>query len=104
MSVVTVYAVFADRAEADRIGQIAVEGRLAACVNILGSVQSIYRWEGEIRTGEEVAAIFKTTKGQANALISRITELHSYEVPCVVSYPIDQVRADYQAWVEESVG
>lgn len=104
MSIVTVYAVFGDRAEAERIGQITIEERLAACVNILGSVQSIYRWEGEIRAGEEVAAIFKTTERQANALISRIAGLHSYEVPCVVSYPIDQVRADYQAWVEESVG
>lgn len=104
MSVVTVYAVFGDSAEAERIGQTAVEERLAACVNILGSVQSIYRWKGEIRTGQEVAAIFKTTERQANSLISRIVGLHSYEVPCVVSYPIDRIRADCQAWVEESVG
>lgn len=103
MSLVAVYAVFGDRTEAERIGNAVVDERLAACVNILGSVQSIYRWEGEIRTAEEVAAIFKTTDRQASALIERIAGLHSYEVPCVVAYPIDQVRADYQAWVEECV-
>lgn len=104
MSLVGVYAVFGDRAEAERIGHAVVEERLAACLNILGSVQSIYRWKGEIRTAEEVVAIFKTTDQQAGALISRIAGLHSYEVPCVVSYPIDQVLTDYGAWIEESVG
>ena len=60
MSVVSVYAVFADAEEAERIGRTVVEERLAACVNILGPVRSIYRWQGRVETGDEVAAIFKT--------------------------------------------
>ena len=61
MSVVSVYAVFADAEEAERIGRPVVEERLAACANILGPVRSIYRWKGAIETADEVAAIFKTT-------------------------------------------
>jgi periplasmic divalent cation tolerance protein len=103
MSIVAVYAVFGDRIEAERIGWNMVEERLAACVNILGSVQSIYRWKNEIRTAEEVVAIFKTTDQKASVLINRIAGLHSYEVPCVVTYPIDKVLAEYRAWIEDSV-
>jgi len=104
MSVISVYAVFADAVEAERIGQAVVEGRLAACVNILGPVRSIYRWKGKVETADEVAAIFKTSDSQADALITRIAALHSYEVPCVTTWPIEKILAPYAAWIEESVG
>ena len=104
MSVMSVYAVFADAEDAERIGRTVVEERLAACVNILGPVRSIYRWEGAVQTAEEVAAIFKTEHRQADALIERVTALHSYEVPCVVAWPGDKVQRDYAEWVEDSVG
>ena len=71
MSVVSVYAVFADAEEAERIGRTVVEEQLAACVNILGPIRSIYRWEGKIETADEVAAIFKTHHWHADALIDR---------------------------------
>jgi periplasmic divalent cation tolerance protein len=102
MAVVSVYAVFADAGEAERIGRAMVEERLAACVNILGPVRSIYRWEGAVRTADEVAAIFKTHHWQADALIERVTALHSYDVPCVVTWPIDKVLRAYADWVEDS--
>ena len=102
MAVVSVYAVFASAEEAERIGHTVVEERLAACINILGPIRSIYRWEGAVQTAEEVAAIFKTHHWQADALIERVTALHSYEVPCVVSWPIDKVLRAYADWVEES--
>ena len=60
MSIVSVYAVFANAEEAERIGRTVVEERLAACVNMLGPIRSIYRWKGRIETADEVAAIFKT--------------------------------------------
>jgi periplasmic divalent cation tolerance protein len=104
MSVISVYAVFADAQEAERIGRTVVEERLAACVNILGPIRSIYRWEGAVQTAEEVAAVFKTEQGRAEALIERVTALHSYDVPCVVSWPDDKVQRDYAEWVAESVG
>ena len=104
MSVISVYAIFADAEEGERIGRTAVEENLAACVNILGPVRSIYRWQGAVEQAEEVAAIFKTTDRAANALITRIAALHSYDVPCVASWPIDKILAPYADWVEDNVG
>ena len=103
MSVVSVYAVFASTDEAERIGQTVVEERLAACVNLLGPIRSIYRWEGAVQTADEVAAIFKTEHSKADALMERVTALHSYDVPCVVSWPDDKVLREYAEWIEDSV-
>ena len=100
MSVVTVYAIFADPAEAQRIGMAVVEEKLAACVNILGPCRSIYRWEGAIETATETPALFKTTMEKSDALIMRIKELHSYSVPAIVVWPVERLLADYGDWVE----
>ena len=102
MAVVSVYAVFADAEEAERIGRAVVEERLAACVNILGDVRSIYRWQGEIETAQEVAAIFKTHHWQSDMVIERIAALHSYDVPCIVTWPIDKILRSYADWVEDN--
>ena len=104
MSVVSVYAVFANADEAERIGRTAVEERLAACVNILGPVRSIYRWQGAVERADEVAAIFKTERHQVDALMTRIAGLHSYDVPCIVTWPVDKLLRPYADWVEDSVG
>lgn len=104
MSVISVYAIFADRAEAERIGRVMVEQRLAACTNILGEVHSIYRWKGKIEEANEVAAIFKTSNESADLLITRIAALHSYDVPCIATWPIDKILGSYADWVEQNVG
>jgi periplasmic divalent cation tolerance protein len=103
MSVVSVYAVFADANEAERIGRQVVDERLAACVNILGKVSSIYRWRGVVESSEEVAAIFKTSDEQAGALMTRIAGLHSYDVPCIATWPIDRILGSYADWVQANV-
>jgi periplasmic divalent cation tolerance protein len=103
MSVISVYAVFANREEAERIGRAMVEERLAACVNILGPIRSIYRWKGKVESADEVAAIFKTHHWRSDALIERIAALHGYEVPCIVSTAIDKILGSYANWVEDSV-
>jgi periplasmic divalent cation tolerance protein len=104
MTAVTLFAVFADMAEADRIGRQMVEERLAACVNILQPCRSIYRWEGAVETASEVPAFFKTTMDAADRLIERITELHSYSVPALAVWPIAKLPVAYGDWVEESLG
>ena len=103
MSVVTVTAVFASDAEARSISQIVVEERLAACANIGGPIHSIYHWQGAIEGADEVAASLKTTAATAAALIARIAELHSYQVPCVYSSPVELVAEAYAEWVEANV-
>ena len=104
MTVVSIYAAFADADEAERIGRVMVEKRLAACINIIAPVRSIYRWQGALEQADEVAGIFKTTDASADALIAAIAGLHSYDVPCIVSWSIDKITASYAAWVEENVG
>lgn len=103
MSVVSVYAVFADAEEAERIGRVVVEERLAACINILSPVRSLYRWKGAVESADEAAAILKTSAAAADLLVARIAALHSYDVPCIATWPIDKILADYAAWVEDSV-
>ena len=102
MTIVSVYAVFANADEAERIGRQMVEERQAACVNVLGPCRSIYRWHGTVESADEVPAIFKTSERQADALIARIASLHSYAVPCVVQWPVDKLLAGYADWVESS--
>lgn len=103
MNIVTVYAVFANAEEAERIGRSMVEERLAACVNVLGPISSIFRWQDKIEQSAEVAALFKTTAKAADRLIARIAELHSFGVPCIEVWPVDKVWSDYSDWVEANV-
>ena len=103
MTIVSVYAIFADAEEAERIGRTVDEERLAACINILPSCRSIYRWQGEVETAEEVPAILKTTSDQADSLIARIVALHSYDVPCITVWPVDKLLGSYADWVEQAV-
>jgi periplasmic divalent cation tolerance protein len=104
MTVVSVYAIFADSEEAELIGRTVVEEHLAACINIIPGVRSIYRWRGVVQTADEVVGILKTSTVMADVLIARIATLHSYEVPCIVTWPIDKSLAAYAEWVESSVG
>ena len=81
-----------------------VEERLAACANILGPCRSIYRWQGKVEEADEVAAIFKARADKAEALIARIAELHSYDVPAAVVWPIAAALARLCRWVKEAEG
>lgn len=103
-AIVSVYAVFSNDGEARELGRKMVEERHAACVNILGPCHSFYRWQGKVTEGEEVAAIFKTTAGQAPLLLARIGELHSYDNPAAVVWPIAESPEAYQAWIVANSG
>ncbi|MDP8913448.1 MAG: divalent-cation tolerance protein CutA [Pseudomonadota bacterium] len=101
--IASIYATFASDEEARRIGRVLVEERLAACVNILGQCHSIYRWQGRIEEASEVAAIFKVAADQAELALKRIAELHSYDVPAAVIWPIADALGDYARWVAAEV-
>ncbi len=103
MTLVCVYVLFENFQEAERVGAILVEERLAACANILGSVRSIYRWDGEITKSDECAAILKTLDVRADELIERVAELHSYKVPCITSWPIGKCDRSYAKWMREAL-
>ena len=103
MSVVSVYCVFANAEDAERIGRTVVEEALPACINVFGSCRSIYRWRGAIETTDEVPAILKTRADTSDALMARIATLHSYDVPCIAVWPIEKLLLSYWEWVQQSV-
>lgn len=99
--IVSVYATFGSAEDARRICRTAIEEGLAACANVLAPCHSIYRWQGEIEEAAEHAAILKTSAAAAPKLLARIEELHSYDVPAAVVWPIADALGGYRAWVAD---
>ncbi|HXE37535.1 MAG TPA: divalent-cation tolerance protein CutA [Azonexus sp.] len=88
-----------DEASANAIALAVVEARLAACVNILPRVQSIYRWQGSVESATEIPLLIKTSAANYPALEQAITKLHPYEVPEIIALPIAQGLPAYLNWV-----
>ena len=91
----------ADRAR--EMGELLVREGLAACVNIIPHMQSIYIWQGELAQDEEVVLLAKTTSQLATALMKRMAALHPYEVPAILHLPVMDVHAPYLAWMRQAV-
>ena len=89
--------------EARKIAQALVERRLAACVNIVGPIQSVYRWKGAVESAPEHLLIIKTTAAAFPRVRDAIRELHSYELPECVMLQIEAGSEDYLKWMGESV-
>jgi periplasmic divalent cation tolerance protein len=81
-----------------------VEEELAACCNLLGDVESIYRWKGEVEEAREVLVLIKTTASRFDELQQRVVELHSYDVPELIALSIMDGLPEYLAWLRGSVG
>jgi periplasmic divalent cation tolerance protein len=100
MDKISVYIVASDQGEATMIADVLVTERLAACVNILGAVRSVYRWQGEIERADEVAMIAKSRADLFDKLASRVRSLHSYDTPAIVAWPIVAGDKDYLDWID----
>jgi len=103
MTVNLIYMTASSKTEAQKIGKALVESRLAACVNILDNMQSIYRWEGKIQEDSEVVLIAKTTDTLVSRLIDKVKSLHSYDCPCIVSLPVLDGYPPFLDWIHEEV-
>lgn len=90
-------------AEAERISAALVEGRLAACVQVLGPVAGRYRWQGEVEKADEWQCLAKTTAALYPQVEAAIREVHSYDEPEIVAVPILTGSAGYLAWIGENV-
>ena len=101
MSASLVYVTTANADEAARIGGVLVTERLAASVNILGEVRSIYSWEKEIHDKKETLLIAKTCTLRVDEIIDRIRSLHSYQCPCIVAWRLDKGNNAYLNWVSQ---
>lgn len=96
-----VYITTKNREEARKIGRTLVEEKLAACVNIIDGMESIYRWKGKIEEAKEAILIAKTPYHNVKPLTERVKKLHSYECPCVVSLTLTEQEGndDYLRWL-----
>jgi len=101
MSESLIYVTCESDEEARKIGTVLVRERLVACVNILGGVKSLYWWDGEVQQGEEVVLIAKTRKELVDEVTSKVSSLHSYEVPCVVALPLVGGNAEFLSWLRD---
>lgn len=92
-----------NKADAERLSEKLVSEKLAACVSAIPNVRSVYRWHGKIERASEVLIIAKTSTPKIDRLISRIRELHSYEVPEILVLRIERGLLEYLKWLEESL-
>lgn len=98
-NILVVLCTFPDVEKARQTGTALVEAQLAACVNLLPGIESIYRWQGAVERAGEVLAVFKTTAASWPAFERRLRELHPYDVPEIVALKPEQVAESYARWV-----
>jgi len=89
--------------EAHRLARMLVERRLAACVNILPGIRSLYRWQGKIEDVAEAMLVIKTSRAQAGAVQAALHEAHSYDLPEFLLLPIAGGGAEYLAWLRDGL-
>ncbi|MCA1743857.1 MAG: divalent-cation tolerance protein CutA [Desulfonatronovibrio sp.] len=101
MSYTLAYITASGQAEAQKIGQILVEKKLAACVNIFTGMQSMYMWQRKLEKSSEAVIIAKTTEDLQDRLVEQVKKIHSYECPCVVFLPVTDGNPEFLQWIGE---
>jgi periplasmic divalent cation tolerance protein len=99
---IVVFMTAANGEEASRLAEMLVGAHLAACVQILPEIESVYRWQGKIERSSEVLLLAKTTRGKFDDLESEVRALHSYDTPEIVAVPIVAGSAPYLEWLVKS--
>jgi periplasmic divalent cation tolerance protein len=92
-----------DAAEAERLSRVLIEEGLAACVSRIPGMESVYRWQGAVENSTEVLLLIKTHSGRADSIIRRLEELHSYDVPEILVFPVAGGASSYLAWIRDTV-
>jgi len=95
-----IYMTTESEAVAERIGRALVGERLAACINIVAGMRSMYWWDGAVHQSDEAILIAKTQRSLVNQLIERVRELHTYDCPCIVSLSIDGGNPAFLNWID----
>lgn len=98
---IIIFVTAANKKEADTIASVLVKERLAACVNIIVNVRSLFHWQGKVNNAKESLLIIKTRKTLLNKLIKKVKSIHSYEVPEIIALPIIGGDKKYLRWINE---
>ena len=96
---VLVYTTYPSLVEASRAGRLLIEKGLAACVNVLPGMHSIYRWQGKVEQADEVVMIVKTRDAQKDAVAAEVKRTHSYDTPAILFLPTEGGDAAYVEWI-----
>ena len=100
---IVVLTTCAVESDAQRMARALVDGRLAACVNVVPGVRSFYHWKGEIESSEEFLLIVKTSRDLFPALRAEMEKLHPYEVPELLALPVVAGAENYLSWIESNL-
>lgn len=92
-----------DTEEAQKISRKLLEGKLAACVNIVKGVRSLFWWQGKVDQADEALLVIKTQQERFPEIVSAVKSAHSYDVPEIIALPIIDGNKDYLTWIDESV-
>ncbi len=103
MGVRLIYMTAGSQEEARNVGKALVESKLAACVNIIDGMNSMYMWEGELQDDREVVLIAKTAENRVQDLIAKVKSVHSYDCPCILSIPVEGGNPDFVDWISNEV-
>ena len=95
-----VYIITKDKEEAKVIGKLLLQSRLAACINIIDNMESMYWWEGKIEEAHEVVLIAKTKAAHVNDIINKVKSVHSYKCPCIISFSVQTGNKSYLDWIK----
>ena len=100
---IAVFITAGNKAEAKKIARALIGKKLAACVNIIGGIESIFRWGGKIDSGKESLLVVKTKKSRFAALVKAVQSVHSYELPEMIAMPIVAGEKKYLEWIDDSL-
>jgi periplasmic divalent cation tolerance protein len=103
MEITLIYITAGNKDEAVMIGKSLISDRLAACVNIIENMYSMYMWDGKLQDDKETILIAKTTKERVTDLIEKVNALHSYDCPCIVTLPVSDGNPAFLKWVANEV-
>ena len=103
MGINFIYMTAGNKEEAQKVAKALVTSKLAACVNILDNMNSVYMWEGKIQEDTEVVLIAKTTQARVPELVEKVKSIHSYDCPCIVSLPVSGGHNPFLDWIAAEV-
>ena len=101
---IVIFITASAKKEADGIAALLISKKLAACVNIVDKIESVYWWKGKVERAKEILLIVKTKVSKMPAIIKAVKSIHSYKVPEIIALPITAGENRYLRWIDESVG